>query len=381
MAKAKIHQQASQALLDWYDQHHRDLPWRVSPQAVQSGERPNPYHVWLSEIMLQQTTVPTVKSYFATFTTRWQTVHDLASASRDDVMAAWAGLGYYARARNLHRAAEIIAQDHVGDFPDTEAELLTLPGIGAYTAAAIAAIAFGRRAVVVDGNIERVTARWANVTKPLPKAKPDLYQVMDALTPDHRAGDFAQAMMDLGAMICTPSRRSGDGLSLPNCGICPLRSTCATRGEAAAALPRKAPKTKRPDRHGVALIITDQAGHVALERRGDHGMLGGLDVFPGSGWADGSKDVAAYPIDADSPAGEILARHDQMLGGQRLTLNQKAEHIFSHFRVLLTIEKIQLDGVKPPLPKGWRWESIETLPNLALPTVMAKVARLGGLLA
>jgi A/G-specific adenine glycosylase len=380
MSKAKIHQQASLALLDWFDQHHRDLPWRVPPQAIQSGQRPNPYHVWLSEIMLQQTTVPTVKSYFAAFTQRWKTVDDLAAASRDDVMAAWAGLGYYARARNLHRAAQIISQDHGGIFPNTEAELLNLPGIGAYTAAAIAAIAFGRRAVVVDGNIERVTARWANVTKPLPKSKPDLYQVMAALTPDHRAGDFAQAMMDLGAMICTPARRSGEGLSLPACADCPLQSTCATKGEAAAALPRKAPKTPRPDRYGTALIITDQRGHVVLSRRPDQGMLGGLDVFPGSGWADGSKEITTYPIEAESAAGQMLVRHDQQDGGQAVRLNQQAEHIFSHFRVVLTVEKIQLDAVTPPLPHGLRWEAIDRLPQLALPTVMVKVARLAGIL-
>jgi len=380
MSKAKIHQQASLALLDWYDQHHRDLPWRVPPQAIQSGQRPNPYHVWLSEIMLQQTTVPTVKSYFAAFTQRWKTVDDLAAASRDDVMAAWAGLGYYARARNLHRAAQIVSQDHGGIFPNTEAELLTLPGIGAYTAAAIAAIAFGRRAVVVDGNIERVTARWANVTKPLPKSKPDLYQVMAALTPDHRAGDFAQAMMDLGAMICTPARRSGEGFSLPACADCPLQSTCATKGETAAALPRKAAKTPRPDRYGTALIITDQGGHVVLSRRPDQGMLGGLDVFPGSGWADGSKEITTYPIEAESAAGQMLARYDQQDGGQAVRLNQQAEHIFSHFRVVLTVEKIQLDAVTPPLPHGLRWEAIDRLPQLALPTVMVKVARLAGFL-
>jgi len=204
--------------------------------------------------------------------------------------------------------------------------------------------------------------------------------VMAALTPDHRAGDFAQAMMDLGAMICTPARRSGEGLSLPVCADCPLQSTCATKGKAAAALPRKAPKTPRPDRYGTALIITDQGGHVVLSRRPDQGMLGGLDVFPGSGWADGSKEITTYPIEAESAAGQMLACYDQQGGGQAVRLNQQAEHIFSHFRVVLTVEKIQLDAVTPPLPHGLRWEAIDRLPQLALPTVMVKVARLAGFL-
>lgn len=369
------YQNAQSALLDWYDRHHRDLPWRMPPDALKKGGRPNPYHVWLSEIMLQQTTVPTVKSYFAAFTQRWPKVTDLAAAHRDDVMAAWAGLGYYARARNLHKTAQIIAQDYDGVFPKGEKGLLELPGIGAYTAAAIAAIAFGQKAVVVDGNIERVVARWADLQTPLPKVKPDIYQVMSGLTPSLRAGDFAQAMMDLGATVCTASRRSGEQLSPPSCLICPLQPTCATTGDAAAVLPRKLPKKKRPDRHGIALIITDGQGNIVLERRPDQGMLGGLDVFPGSSWADGSAAISDYPIMPESPIGQFRSLHGS---GQKL--NQQAEHIFTHFRVILDIEKIEILDAKPQLPASMRWVAIADLPDLALPTVMVKTARLAGIM-
>ena len=393
---------AQEALLDWYDRHHRDLPWRMPPDAVKKGLRPDPYHVWLSEIMLQQTTVATVKSYFAAFTKRWPKVTDLAQAPRDDVMAAWAGLGYYARARNLHLTAQIIANDHGGVFPDTEDELLKLPGIGGYTAAAIAAIAFGAPAVVVDGNIERVVARWADLQTPLPKVKPEIYDVMSGLTPSQRAGDFAQAMMDLGSSLCTPPRKTaskkppkkpqknleskqsdaeameatGEGLTLPSCLICPLSSTCATTGVAAAVLPRKLPKKQRPDRRGTALIITDGDGHIIVERRPDQGMLGGLDVFPGSAWADGRVGVVDYPIAEDSPSGQLRARFGQ---GQKL--NQQAEHIFSHFRVILDIEKIETAGQTTDLPPQWRWVALADLPKMALPTVMVKTARLAGVWA
>ena len=220
------HHAATTALLSWYETHSRVLPWRAP-----AGSSADPYAVWLSEIMLQQTTVATVKTYFNAFISRWPDVRALAAAPRDDVLAAWAGLGYYARARNLHAAAVTVAEQHDGRFPDTEAGLRALPGIGPYTAAAIAAIAFGRRAVVVDGNIERVTARWQDVQIPLPKAKPTLHAVMDALTPDDRAGDFAQAMMDLGAMVCTPPRRqkADSARSLPDCASCPLHATCLGR--------------------------------------------------------------------------------------------------------------------------------------------------------
>ncbi|MCE2516303.1 MAG: A/G-specific adenine glycosylase [Alphaproteobacteria bacterium] len=368
------HQAATTALLDWYDVHRRDLPWRA-----RHGQRPNPYHVWLSEIMLQQTTVATVKSYFARFTERWPEVADLAAADRDEVMSAWAGLGYYARARNLHAAAKRVANDHGGAFPADEDGLRQLPGVGPYTAAAIAAIAFGQRAVVVDGNIERVTARWDAVTTPLPTARPELYRIMDALTPrgeqGSRAGDFAQAMMDLGSGLCTPPRKTKNGLSQPSCMICPLMGTCAASGKAPENFPVKKAKTPRPDRHGVALVIEDQGGHIALERRRDDGMLGGLYVFPGSGWADGSPKVADYPMTSDCGGGIML---DQFGHGE--TLNTRVEHIFSHFRVILTIQRLRIEAKKPPLPDGLHWVDRGELAAKALPTVMVKVARAAGLI-
>ena len=366
---------AQSALLAWYDLNHRSLPWRVNPLDLKNGQRPNPYHVWLSEIMLQQTTVATVKSYFEKFTNIWPSVQDLAAADRDDVMAAWAGLGYYARARNLHEAAKKITQDYGGQFPKTENALLLLPGIGAYTAAAIAAIAFGRRAVVVDGNIERVTARWDAIDTPLPQAKPQMYHVMDQLTPEDRAGDFAQAMMDLGASLCTPARKSGANLTLPSCLICPLQSTCATTGEKAASLPRKMPKKKRPERHGLALIILDNAGHIAIERRPDQGLLGGLDVFPGSAWADGNAKTTQYDLDKTAPLGVFY--HDAG-GGERY--NNSAEHIFTHFKALIDVEKLTLNRSKPDLPAGLRWVKVSDLSTLAMPTVMVKVAKIAQIL-
>lgn len=378
------HRAAAAAVLDWYDRHRRDLPWRARP-----GVQPDPYHVWLSEIMLQQTTVATVRSYFAAFTERWPRVGDLAAAERDEVMSAWAGLGYYARARNLHAAAQYVAGELNGVFPADEDGLRALPGVGPYTAAAIAAIAFGQRAVVVDGNIERVTARWDAVSTPLPDARPQLYAVMDALTPQqdsggasgHRAGDFAQAMMDLGSGICTPPRKTKDGLSAPSCMICPLRETCAAAGSSPEGFPVKKPKSPRPDRHGVVLVVEDAEGRVALERRRDDGMLGGLFVFPGSGWADGSPKQEDYPIQEDSAAGRMIAA----LGGGE-TLNTTVEHIFSHFRVILTICRLRLadkGSVKAadvPLPPQVDWVDRDSLDRVALPTVMVKVAVAAGVL-
>ncbi|MGC6484719.1 MAG: A/G-specific adenine glycosylase, partial [Candidatus Puniceispirillales bacterium] len=335
----------------------------------------DPYAVWLSEVMLQQTTVATVKSYFEAFISRWPDVTALAAAPRDDVLSAWAGLGYYARARNMHAAAIIVARDHNGRFPDTEEELRRLPGIGAYTAAAIAAIAFGRHAVVVDGNIERVTARWQAVETPLPKAKPALTAVMAALTPADRAGDFAQAMMDLGAMICTPARRlqSAAGLSQPACDQCPLAETCLGRHADPGRLPLKAPKKPQPQRHGSAVIFHDGAGGVVLEERPDRGMLGGMLIFPGSDWAGGSPDREDYPISPESPVAGLLAEAES-----RRILNSKVEHVFTHFRLHLRLEEALISRATP-LPPACRWVAMADLPSLALPTVMRKVARAAGL--
>jgi A/G-specific adenine glycosylase len=252
----------AEAMLAWYDVHRRRLPWRAPP-----GSLADPYVVWLSEIMLQQTTVKAVQPYFERFLTRWPTVTDLANAPLDDVLSAWAGLGYYARARNLHRAAIAVRDEHGERFPDTEEGLRELPGIGAYTGAAIAAIAFGRKASPLDGNIERVMARLHEVHDPLPGSKPILKAHAEAATPEARAGDFAQSLMDLGATICTPKS--------PACVICPLNAMCAANVAGVAVdLPRKAPRKPKPDRVGAAFCIMRADGAVLLRKRPPKGSAG-----------------------------------------------------------------------------------------------------------
>ena len=365
------HKDAAAAVLDWYEKHGRSLPWRAP-----LGQRSDPYAVWLSEIMLQQTTVATVKGYFDAFISRWPTVEHLAAAPRDDVLAEWAGLGYYARARNLHAAAITVATEHHGKFPATEDALRQLPGVGAYTAAAVAAIAFGQRAVVVDGNIERVTSRWQAVKTPLPEAKPELKAVMDAMTPDHRAGDFAQAMMDIGAMICVPSRRSKSnaGMVGPDCDHCPLNPTCLGRLENPALLPIKKPKKAKPYRYGVVAVIRNEQGDVLMEQRQDRGLLGGMLVFPGSDWADGNPSRQDYPLCEDRPASIMLASADQ-----RRDLNISVDHIFTHFHLVLSIKEASIKG-EPVLPSNHHWVSLQQLDDLALPTAMRKVAKAAGLI-
>ena len=266
---------AGAALLDWYDRHAREMPWRIGPAARRAGIRPDPYRVWLSEVMLQQTTVAAVRAKFERFTALWPRVEDLAAAPEEQVMAEWAGLGYYARARNLHKCARAVAEDLGGRFPDTREGLLKLPGIGPYTAAAIASIAFDRPETVVDGNVERVISRLFAVQTPLPGSKPALTELAAGLTPESRPGDHAQAMMDLGATICTPAK--------PACGICPLVSPCAARAAGIAAeLPRKAPKKTKPIRFGIAYVARRADGAVLLERRPPRGLLGGMLGWPGS---------------------------------------------------------------------------------------------------
>ena len=272
----------AEGLLDWYDQHARLLPWRVSPQARAAGERPDPYRVWLSEIMLQQTTVAAVKSYYDRFTALWPTVSDLAAAEDAQVMGEWAGLGYYARARNLLKCARVVAHDHGGRFPTQREALLALPGIGPYTAAAISAIAFDAPEVVVDGNVERVMARRFDIRTPLPAAKPELTEAAARLTPKSRPGDYAQAVMDLGATICTPRN--------PACGICPWRAPCAARTVGNQAdLPFKTPKKAKPTRLGIAYVARRTDGAWLLERRPDNGLLGGMLGWPGSDWGDAPR--------------------------------------------------------------------------------------------
>ncbi|MEX2615160.1 MAG: A/G-specific adenine glycosylase [Alphaproteobacteria bacterium] len=335
------------AILAWYDRHRRSMPWRALP-----GETPNPYHVWLSEIMLQQTTVATVGAYFRRFIERWPDMTALAAADQDDVLHAWQGLGYYARARNLHRCAETVAAEREGILPDTEAELLTLPGIGRYTAAAVAAIAFGRRATVVDGNVERVMARLFRVQTPLPDAKPELYALAESLTPDERPGDYAQAVMDLGATICTPRN--------PQCLICPWSEGCAGR-DIAPELPRRAPKKPRPLRRGIVFWLTNSNGAVLLRRRPEKGLLGGMMEFPSTEWREGAVvDIGAARREIPLPAADW-----RQLPGI-------VEHGFTHFRLELTVLTGTANG---SAGNSMLWCPIDRLGGQALPTLMKKVVR------
>src|SRR5271170_4982919 len=267
------------ALLRWYDRHRRVLPWRALP-----GQHADPYRVWLSEIMLQQTTVVTVAPYFDRFMARWATVSALAASSLDEVLHQWQGLGYYARARNLHACAKVVAEQHGGRFPDDAIGLRALPGIGDYTAAAIAAIAFDRREAAVDGNVERVAARVFAVREPMPGAKPRLRALARKLVPAQRAGDFAQALMDLGATICTPRR--------PRCVLCPWRESCVARaGGFAEDLPARIEKPERPLRHGVVFWLVRGDGAVLLRRRPESGLLGGMIEVPSTPWREAKWDA------------------------------------------------------------------------------------------
>ena len=338
-------------LLAWYDRHRRRLPWRAEP-----GTRPDPYAVWLSEIMLQQTTVAAVQKYFSAFMARWPTVTDLADAPVEEVMKEWAGLGYYARARNLHACARVVAGAHGGRFPKTEADLLALPGIGPYTAAAIAAIAFNQRAVVIDGNVERVVARLAAIETPLSRGKPANRVVAEQLTPDRRPGDFAQAMMDLGATICTPQR--------PACALCPLSEFCrAFALSEQERIPVKAMKPERPLRAGNIFVVRT-ADKVLVRTRPPRGLLGGMTEFPGSEWlapdASNTKEIA-FPLDA---------RWKRLPG--------RIEHVFTHFALHLTVYAAELPDI--PAPAGMRFIVVSNLRREGLPSVMLKVAAHAGLL-
>lgn len=329
-------------LLAWYDVHARDLPWRVPPG---TNARPDPYRIWLSEVMLQQTTVAAVKEYFQRFTRLWPTVDDLAAAEDARVMGEWAGLGYYARARNLLKCARVVAKDHNGAFPDTEEALLSLPGIGPYTAAAISAIAFDRPSVVMDGNVERVMARLHDIHTPLPAAKPELKAEAAALTPDLRPGDYAQAVMDLGATICTPRN--------PACGICPWRDPCTARAAGTAAeLPKKTPKKAKPIRLGIAYIGRTPTGDWLMERRPDRGLLGGMLGWPGTTWAEEPP--------ADSPP----------LPADWRDIGAEARHTFTHFHLRLALRTAVIDPKK--VPGGYELIPARDFRPSDLPTVMRK---------
>ena len=330
-------------LLAWYDRHARELPWRSKP-----GEDADPYRVWLSEVMLQQTTVAAVTPRFTAWVARWPDVASLAAASDEDIMAAWAGLGYYARARNLVKAARAVVAEHDGRFPQTEAGLRALPGLGAYTAAAVAAIAFGERAVVVDANVERVVARLFAITTPLPAARPAIREATDRITPDARAGDFAQAMMDLGSSVCTVKK--------PQCLLCPIAVDCRARAEGIAeTLPAKAPKKARPYRHGTVFWI-EHEGRVWLVRRPDKGMLGGMRALPTGPWVDERPGLA------DAPG-----------QGPWTMLNETVVHGFTHFELELALART--DGEPDDLSVG-EWWPIADLGTAGLPTLFARAADL-----
>lgn len=335
-------------LLAWYDRHRRRLPWRAEP-----GHRADPYHVFLSEIMLQQTTVKAVGPYFRAFLARWPTVSHLAAAPLEEVLSAWAGLGYYARARNLHACARAVAERHAGAFPQEEAALLALPGIGPYTAAAICAIAFDRKASPVDGNIERVISRLHAVADPLPGAKPAIKALAAALTPDARPGDFAQAMMDLGATICTP--RS------PACALCPFAAACRARAEGAPALyPVKAAKGEKPRRAGVAFLAVRADGAVLLRTRPDKGLLAKMTEVPATPW---SARGAVAPADPQSCA-PLQASWRPLRGSVR--------HVFTHFELELAVWRADLPA-GTPAPAGARFVLPQDFDAEALPSLMRKV--------
>jgi A/G-specific adenine glycosylase len=334
--------QIAPLLLDWYDRHGRDLPWRVK------GGAADPYRVWLSEIMLQQTTVAAVIPFFQTFTGLWPSLTALASASLDDVLSRWAGLGYYSRARNLHACAQVVLRDHGGCFPASEQELLKLPGIGPYTAAAIASIGFGQRAVVVDGNVERVMARLNAIEQAMPFAKSQVYAAMDKASPALRCGDFAQAVMDLGATICTP--RS------PVCAICPLSTEChAFRLGRPEAFPVKAPRKTKPERFGLAYVAFRPDGRVLMRPRPPRGLLGGMLELPSSTWDEKSAETAEL-LNIDLPAPLSADWSNRVI---------TIRHVFTHFALNLSLKVAQVStATMAPDENVWADPETDAVPGL-----------------
>ena len=346
MAKAKT--DFAHRLLAWYSDHARSMPWRVPPYEHAQGVRSDPYKVWLSEVMLQQTQVVTVQKYFLKFIRLWPDVQALANADLEDVLKAWAGLGYYSRARNLKKCADVIAAEYGGEFPGTHNDLIKLPGIGDYTASAIASIAFDEAVPVMDGNIERVMTRHYRIETPIPQAKPEIKTLLEDVLDKEKPGEFAQAMMDLGATICTPKR--------PACVLCPIKADCNGFAKGDAELfPIKLPKPEKPTRKGAAFIIRNTTGQVFLCKRGDKGLLAGMTQVPTTNWnarEDGATGSDAAPLKA---------------GWKQIGL---AKHTFTHFHLELEVWETtshEVDNID-----GW-WCNEENLANEALPTVMWKV--------
>lgn len=334
-------------ILDWYDKHQRALLWRAT-----KGQKSNPYYVWLSEIMLQQTTVVTVGPYFQKFTDKWPTIHDLAKAERDDVMHEWAGLGYYARARNLHKCAQIVSKELGGDFPKDQKELEKLPGIGGYTSAAICAIAFNKPANVVDGNIERVIARVHAVTEPVPDSKPTLKALAGSLADDRddRPGDYAQALMDLGATICTPTS--------PKCSLCPIKNMCEGKKLGIAeTLPAKKPKKAKPQKYGHVYWLQNSKKEVLFIRRNEKEMLGGMLGLPTTEWLKDKKALKPLIKKAENT-------------------KNVAKHSFTHFDLTLDIYRFQHKNGTIPTENNHVWVASSKVEELGLPTLFAKVVKL-----
>ena len=343
------------ALLQRYDVAGRSLPWRVRPEDRARGVSANPYAVWLSEIMLQQTTVAHASPYWQRFLSEFPTVTDLANAKRERIMEMWAGLGYYARARNLYKCAQMVRDSYAGVFPNTEAELLKLPGIGPYTAAAIAAICFDEATVVVDGNVERVISRMARVETPLPKGKADIKNVAALLADPDRPGDYSQALMDLGATICAPKT--------PKCGGCVWSALCKAHAAGVETdYPKKLKKTALPKRFGNVFVLISSDGHVLLQQRPDAGLLGGMLGFPGSEWESVPFEGGAENISIDSEWEKI---------------SESVRHIFTHFELSLEIYCARVPAIKDIQDRalGYRLVNIQDVETRALPSVMKKVWR------
>ena len=341
-------------LLKWYDKHARTLPWRVSPQDRKNGKLPDPYKVWLSEIMLQQTTIPTVIGYFANFLTTWPTIQDLAGANEDDVLAAWAGLGYYARARNLKKCAEILVKNYAAKFPNTEQELLELPGIGTYTAAAILSIAFNIPATVVDGNVERVISRLFSISTPLPNSKKLIMQHAKQLQSFARAGDYSQAIMDLGATVCSPTK--------PKCDICPWQSNCSAYfNHNPEEFPIKKPKKVKPTRYGFAYVAIRTDGAILLRKRPPNGLLASMAEVPGSVWE-------TIPPTAKTQS----SLKNLPLRGNWKNTTSPVRHTFTHFHLNISVWYAQIEN-KTRAPAGHWWSTPTAIATESLPTVMRKI--------